>query len=353
MTQEPVNAPPADAPAPATPPGAATSRQKDSLQASERKPRGLVEWFGRSESLRRARASDPHWLRALELHRRAVAAARFGEWAEASACRRGRPAEDIACELYRQSVYWSLLALSLPDTLADRDRLLARAELALDSAPQHSAAGRPRPGELLQGAFTDFPRLIPAEAQASLTQLSALARSLIARFGSDHRQLDRLWWQRVTRPLALVLLIACVIAATALVLQRRRDASNLLRHSAWEASSRAPDLGCEPPHQRCANSPDFFLHTQTEEEPWVKFDLGSLRTFSELEVTNRYDCCLERAVPLVFEVSSDRKVWREAARREGSFRSWEQKFTPVKARWVRLRVTRSSSLHLAGVRVFP
>jgi hypothetical protein len=70
-------------------------------------------------------------------------------------------------------------------------------------------------------------------------------------------------------------------------------------------------------------------------------------------VTNRDDCCLERAVPLVVEVSDDRKKWRTVARRADSFREWEGKFAPLKARYVRLRVDRHSILHLAKVSVRP
>ena len=73
---------------------------------------------------------------------------------------------------------------------------------------------------------------------------------------------------------------------------------------------------------------------------------------SRVRVLNRDDCCAERAIPLVVEVSLDRHGWHEVARRKDQFEDWTAKFSPVSARYVRLRVPRRSILHLKSVRIF-
>jgi hypothetical protein len=95
----------------------------------------------------------------------------------------------------------------------------------------------------------------------------------------------------------------------------------------------------------------MFFHTKEEESPWIEIDLGSIQPIARIEVANRDDCCLDRAVPLVAEVGTDRLHWREVARRPDSFRTWDATFKPVPARYVRMRVDRYSVLHLARVSV--
>ena len=59
------------------------------------------------------------------------------------------------------------------------------------------------------------------------------------------------------------------------------------------------------------------------------------------------------AVPLVLEVSDDGASWREVIRRPDVFATWYPTFPAQKARYVRLRVDRISTLHLEAVRVHP
>jgi hypothetical protein len=72
-----------------------------------------------------------------------------------------------------------------------------------------------------------------------------------------------------------------------------------------------------------------------------------------VRVTNRQDCCGERAIPLLVEVSTDRQRWTTVARREDAFGTWRAQFGKQTARWVRLRVDRRSYLHLYDVLVLP
>lgn len=98
--------------------------------------------------------------------------------------------------------------------------------------------------------------------------------------------------------------------------------------------------------------PGMFFHTSDEFNPWVRYDLGEPTPVHRLLVKNRTDCCSERAVPLVVEVSSDLVNWDTVARQTSNFETWEPSFPTVSARYVRLRLDRVGTLHLAKVRIY-
>jgi hypothetical protein len=110
---------------------------------------------------------------------------------------------------------------------------------------------------------------------------------------------------------------------------------------------------CEPEKRRCGGAYlEVFFHTNVENEPWIEFDLGSTRKLGRVYVRNRHNY-RERAVPLIVEVSRDRKSWREVRRQAEVFREWKAEFRPVQARFVRLRVAKhSTALHLEAVEIY-
>jgi hypothetical protein len=95
------------------------------------------------------------------------------------------------------------------------------------------------------------------------------------------------------------------------------------------------------------------VHTLEEESPWLEFDLGRVHSVSGVRVTNRVECCLERAQPLVVSVSTDQRKWKEVARSSERFADWKQSFATVQARWVRFEIPKRTNLHLKRVRIFP
>ncbi|HEY5961478.1 MAG TPA: hypothetical protein VIV60_33195, partial [Polyangiaceae bacterium] len=68
-----------------------------------------------------------------------------------------------------------------------------------------------------------------------------------------------------------------------------------------------------------------------------------------VDVENSRAGVTERAVPLILEVGDDQVAWREVARMTVDFKEWHATFPVVTARYVRLRVPRVTSLHLAHV----
>jgi hypothetical protein len=95
----------------------------------------------------------------------------------------------------------------------------------------------------------------------------------------------------------------------------------------------------------CGNA---SFHTNRESSPWVQYDFGSPRRLHSVSVTNRTDCCYERAVPLVVETSNDGRRWKEQVRTDEPFLSWSSKLDG-RARYLRLRAAKTTYLHLSTV----
>jgi hypothetical protein len=247
-----------------------------------------------------------------------------------------RPA--VRLGLYRQAAYWTLVA-SRPDDAeppsdvagawadADPERLrrAARDDVSLEKLKQLLADAAP-PDSL------DLP-----EHEADRAR--DFVQALFDEIDGPRRRVERTLvkrWSRLT--LVVGLLVVSVLGVRRLAL-----GPNLLAERSFRLSSS---------WSGCANDPEcpgLLFHTDAEDNPWVEFDLGASETFHRLEVTNRTDCCGDRTVPLVVEISDDRATWKEIGRRDAEFTTWVLRFSPEKARYLRLRIARHSTFHLKDV----
>ena len=192
----------------------------------------------------------------------------------------------------------------------------------------------------------------PADSEVAARVLAGVVARLLDRQRERLLPSDRVLLQRAQRTGALVLVALLALSLKPLDriwLEPRRD---LAAGKAWRASSTGENA-CVSPAQQCGANRDFFFHTNEEDEPWLEIDLASPQSFSALRVVNRQDCCSERAVPLIAEVSGDHRNWRPVGQQRETFDTWVPRFPSVTARWVRLRVARRSTLHLYEVRVLP
>ena len=96
----------------------------------------------------------------------------------------------------------------------------------------------------------------------------------------------------------------------------------------------------------CGNA---FFHTTEEDSPWIEYDLGAPTVLHRITILNRSDCCQDRALPLVIELSSDQNQWDEVDRAVSPFATYRASLEGNTARYVRLRVARRSVLHLEKV----
>jgi hypothetical protein len=278
-------------------------------------------------------------------------------------------ADAVACELSREAIYWALLAqreltstaVAAPDradapgtdsiTLAtlwsETDRAL------LDRAAGSAGEAERLSSELLDRSFVDFAELSPQQQAATAQRLHAFAARLIDPLAAPQRAQERAWVAR----LQLVLAGVVVLIGLGLVgkyLKERYDLTRDLAPTAsWKASSLYPECWCESPAQSCESCPNFFFHTQQEEHPNIVFDLHRIQPLSAIVVENRRDCCSDRGLPLIVEVSSDEQNWKTVAKRRDEFATWRESFPTEHVRWVRLSVGKPGFLHLAAVRLLP
>ena len=101
----------------------------------------------------------------------------------------------------------------------------------------------------------------------------------------------------------------------------------------------------------------FAFHTDIEDEPWWRIDLGEQRRFDEIRCYNRLGTCSERANDLIVELSDDNVAWQVVHRQNGLFGGADGDplrvvIPRMSARYLRLRIPSHTALHLDAVEVY-
>ena len=177
----------------------------------------------------------------------------------------------------------------------------------------------------------------PTSADATLAR--GFVEALLWELDAPTRRVGDLRLQRWIRLGGVVI----VLAALAFGIHRLSLGPNLAAGKPFHLSSNWPP--CDAP-MKCAQ---LLFHTEQQDNPWFEYDLGEPTKVHRVEVTNRSDCCSERVVPLVVELSTDHQKWKEVARQTKDFTTWTAKFPAQKTRYVRLRVPRTTVFHLEEV----
>jgi hypothetical protein len=359
---EPVDANPPVAPAPETVEAAAPAAPTAPVVvAKPGVPRRILEWFwgSRAMAAARARTLGPN-PQVLELVRRARLASEVAQLVlEPPQPLDHGPGHAVACDLYRQAIYWTLLARRQMSQSGALEPVL-EADVWRDANPVELAkeAGQPGLADNIGRAFgpkpfIDFAELSAEEQLALATQLRSVTEPILDNLESRQIEVERVWMRRAVRLGALAALLAAGVTAYALTSDMRERGADLAQGASWVASSKYPENGCTSPAQKCAESPNFFFHTVEEIDPNIIFDLKKAQSVSGVRVVNRPDCCPGRGIPLVVEVSEDLKTWKEVARRSRDFSNWRVNFPKVKARYVKLHAPNKNILHLQQVRILP
>lgn len=313
--------------------------------------RGFIEWFWRGRSLRKARQFRSELPAAEQLSlARALRAAELGDRAfDPVEPLRSGSSLALSVSLYREAAYWALLAHGAP--WGNLAAAFAGAPPALLELAAGGSDGLAEVrGALVERSFVETAelpeQLLPRDAQVAQAFVHGLLRLKL----QPEARVGRLLVQRGVRTYGGALFLLLLAVGGFLLVQRSTLAPDLAAGKPWRASSGTEV--CRPAEHRCAGvKSDMFFTTNEEKEPWVEIDLGKTMPFNRVDVVNRDDCCPDRAVPLVIEVSRDGKQFREVMRRNDTFSRWTAKFAPQKARYVRLRVLRRSILHLNQVAV--
>ncbi|HLK91852.1 MAG TPA: discoidin domain-containing protein [Polyangia bacterium] len=286
-----------------------------------------VEWIFRTEALRRARALQPvpDVARSRAVQQAALLLEVARRVLEPAQPLPPGDAGGVAFPLYRSAIEGLIGASVRP------------AEAPWDAAPPAVVARAepdPEARRQLQALLAS-----PDPSGEDLQRIRRFAESLVREASARPCEVDLLLAQRWLRMLlcGVVLALGVVGARAALA---RPDLAKGKRF--WTSSSWA-DCPRDPP---CTV---LMFHTNEQYAPWVEIDLGAPKVVRQIEVTNRGDCCSERSIPLVAELSKDGNKWTEVGRRTKEFASWTARFSPATARYVRLRVPRVTTLHLQSI----
>ena len=337
-------------------PQASSKQRKSEAIATGSLPKRIFEFFWRGTALARRREDVARTTeRAFALAQRASASGKVAGLA-LSAAPLEPSSEGIACESYRQSAYWAACALreSRSSSVAASYDESVWSELDDPSLiPNADESTRASLRDLVREAsFVQFAELPPEERNRVRVSLQALASGLLAKFG-ELNTVRAIYRQRARRLGLLVVSLVGIALIGLWIRELREQSRELADGKSWRASSNYGG-GCRSPRQDCKEKSGYFFHTAvTDKSPWVEFDLATTQPITRVEVENRRDCCFDRASPLVVEVSVDHQKWQEVARHEGEFESWRTIFPAASARWVRLRVLKTTALHLYRVRIFP
>ncbi|MBC8133135.1 MAG: hypothetical protein H7X95_09155 [Deltaproteobacteria bacterium] len=170
------------------------------------------------------------------------------------------------------------------------------------------------------------------------------------------RQSRRPLWRLLLATAAIISLVGAILAlgtfAVAGISTRARHwlaPIDLARSARWSTSSVLP--GTPAAGSTSAAAEPFFFHTNTEDHPWIRFDLPRPADVKRVRIRARTDCCTERTIPMNVEVP-DGDGWRLLCQRRVPFSSWSCDTGGVRTSVVRIRLAAQNMLHLSSVQIF-
>jgi len=308
----------------------------------------LVSWFLVRDELREAEAEAAQYsVEQREYLRRARLALELGElaFAPGNAVRAGSTAP-LATNLFRQAIYWALLAERAAPEPISPERLWAETDRSILQTVAGNDSELAYLTTVMNSTFIELAAGTDEAQRASAVHLRRAANRMVTK---AQRFLWRVEWAKLKRAAHWALLALVPVVAVIALWPTKVD---LARGTPWHTSSIW--IECHPEKSDCGGTrTDILFHTKNEQDPWFEYDFGTPLAFSSLTIQNRSDFGPERAVPLVVEVSNDDQSFTQIARRDDSFATWKPSFPTQRARYLRLRVARESMLHLEAVKVHP
>jgi hypothetical protein len=312
--------------------------------------RRVADWYTCRPQRERARAAASASPRARELLARAKTAfATANLLTEPADPSRRDLAPAHAAGLYAEALAWALWSYQPnDDPPRPEDRwdaaAAARKELAF-SDEQLAEVDRLLAEPRVAMTLADRPR---SERENAARMLKRAALVVIDVRERPLRAEDGIALVAFARMALTVLVLA---GGLGMAIALRPEKPNLVAGKPWTTSSSL--LECHPAKIECGGvRTRIFFHTRDEDNPWLRYDLGTPTAFSSMRIENRQDAEGARAVPLVVEIGDDGSHFREIARRDKDFSTWKPSFPTVTARYIRLRVARKSILHLEEVDVY-
>jgi hypothetical protein len=310
--------------------------------AKKAKGRGLREWFWRSAALADAdRVTDEASDGALIQEAREYVELADRLTARIDVLQSGSGLSS-AILLYREAL---VLAAASQRAAEETDAGLRAHRMLEGAAPGEAARSA---DTLLAATPARTARMSEQERATQAGAARALLRLAMDAVDRKQRSRGRVLFQRTVRTGALAIFVVGTAASLAAFIPPLLRPANLLAHSPWHASSTYPGFS---PDEGTATGKhtQIFFHTDQEYNPFIQFDMGKVQTLRHFEIQNRHDCCDDRALPLVIEISVDGKRFDEVARRTEPFKTFDANIPPKLARFVKVHVPKKTWLHLERV----
>ena len=330
------------------PPTSAQPARAPTEEARPSRRAALREWLWRAKAIERARQEGGARLSSEQfahatLAREARQAARAFLW-------RASPKPHLALPLLRQASYWALRALHPQEDGPGLAELVPRIPRpTFEQASGHQTD--PAIALLARGHFEQDAFAPMAQLNEELQLARDLTDGLLDRLDERSPGLADLYYERWSRVILVGSLLVAALCGLGWLINSATLGTDMARGKAWRASSAYgsfPASGLtDMPHAR-----EPLFHTTHEESPWFEVDLRKARPVHAVKLINREDCCQERAVPLVVELSEDQINWTVVTRRASPFSEWTSRFPSRQARYLRVRSQLKTNLHLQGIEIY-
>jgi hypothetical protein len=263
--------------------------------------------------------------------------------------------------LFHQALWWSLAAqlrlagqprpakqVATRDLIARYEATPAGAEALAVLSEETRAVLRDVLGDAWLLSTPDLPEIGTHQALLAVrTALDVVLPPLERRVGQPAtlRSVRALRWVGAGAAAAAVVLGAVV------GVQSVTRGPNLAKFKPVTMSSQMEGYGANQATDDVVNV--LGAHTNRENRPWLTVDLQGVYSIKHVVVHNRTDCCEDRMVPLIIEVSTNNRDFTMITRHDAEFHTWAAKFTPVQTRYVRLRVDKPSTyLNVNEIQVY-
>ena len=104
-----------------------------------------------------------------------------------------------------------------------------------------------------------------------------------------------------------------------------------------------------------SNGDAYGVHTNIEDNPWVRIDLGEVYQLKKIKVYNRTDCCFDDALPLTLEISENEAGFTELDHKTTSFSQWSPWVVSPegkRARYIQVRGAKGKYVALSEVEAY-
>jgi len=195
-------------------------------------------------------------------------------------------------------------------------------------------------------------RLTDEDRESFAAGLHDLVMRLAEPLEFEAHRLGRALFARWSRVLCVTLALALAIGLPGKWLSKKLGRPNVALHAVVTTSSQFPGQGTDHTMLVDGDPDTLGFHTLEGGQQWVVIDLGKVRKFDKIVVSNRPDGFEDRAVPLKVEVSLDNQNYTQVVERKETFDKWTAKGLKAEGRYIRLKNTPPNFFHLAEVELY-